>query len=136
MKFKVQSWLDWFYRGRFIAPAFLCLFLIGCTPLERQAYEAVVASKAFLDSVKAKHPECAAGTSSTLCIDLSKATSAKDALVDSVEIYCAGPDFNSGGACDPPKKGTPAAVQAAAKIQAALAAYNQTASDLKAVLGN
>lgn len=117
--------------------------LAGCTPLERQAYEAVVASKAFLDSVKAKHPECAihvsgdvatAPPTSTVCVDLVRATAAKDVLIDSVELYCAGPDFNSGGKCNPPAKGTPAAVQATAKIQAALASYNQVAADLKSAL--
>lgn len=117
--------------------------LAGCTPLERQAYEAVVASKAFLDSAKLKHPECAiavAGDKATappttmVCVDLARATAAKDTLIDAVGIYCAGPNFNSGGKCDPPAKGTPAAVQATAKVQAALAAYNQTAGDLKGVL--
>lgn len=112
----------------------IAALLVGCTPLERQAYEAVVASKAFLDSVKAKHPECASGTATAVCTDLSKATAAKDTLIDAVEIYCAGPDFNSGGQCNPPAKGTPAAIQATAKVQAALAAYNQTAADLKGVL--
>jgi hypothetical protein len=119
---------------RLIPAILLAALLVACTPLERQAYEAVVASKAFLDSVKAKHPECGTGATSTLCTDLSKATAAKDSLIDAVEVYCAGPDFNAGNACNPPKKGTPAAVQATAKVQAALAAYNQTASDLKGVL--
>jgi hypothetical protein len=120
---------------RKIIPALLLAVLVAaCTPLERQAYETVVASKAFLDSVKAKHPECATGATATVCIDLAKATAAKDALIDAVEIYCAGPDFNSGKQCNPPAKGSPAAVQATAKVQAALAAYNQTATDLKGVL--
>jgi hypothetical protein len=120
---------------RKLIPAILfAAVLVACTPLERQAYETVVASKAFLDSVKLKHPECTTGATSTVCVDLSKATAAKDALIDAVEIYCAGPDFNSGNACNPPAKGTAAAVQATAKVQAALAAYNQTAADLKGVL--
>lgn len=118
----------------FLSVIAVAVLLVGCTPLERQVYEAVVASKAFLDSVKAKHPECTTGATATVCVDLSKATAAKDALIDAVEVYCAGPDFNSGNACNPPAKGTPAAVQATAKVQAALASYNQTAGDLKGVL--
>jgi hypothetical protein len=119
---------------RFLPILAVIALLAGCTPLERQAYEAVVASKAFLDSAKAKHPECMTGATSTVCVDLSKATAAKDTLIDAVEVYCAGPNFNSGGQCNPTAKGTPAAVQATAKVQAALAAYNQTAGDLKGVL--
>lgn len=119
---------------RFLPILAMVALLAGCTPLERQAYEAVVASKAFLDSAKSKHPECATGGSTAVCTDLAKATAAKDTLIDAVEVYCAGPDFNAGNACNPPAKGTPAAVQATAKVQAALAAYNQTAADLKGVL--
>lgn len=105
-----------------------------CTPVERVAYDAVVAAKAFTDKVKLQHPECATGVVSTLCSDLAKAVAAKDTLIDAVEIYCAGPDFNGGGACNPPAKGTPAAVQAVAKLNAAIAVYNQTELDLKGVI--
>lgn len=119
------------------------MWATSCTPPERVAYETVVASKAFLDKVKSQHPECqhstpiAAGASSTLniCVDLDKATAAKDTLIDIVETLCAGPNFNSGGQCDFPKKGTPAGDQAISKLNAAISAYNQTANDLKAATG-
>jgi hypothetical protein len=78
------------------------LALTGCpngtsTPVERNAFRTVVAAKAFTDSVKQKHPECSAGTSSTVCANLQKAISAKDLLIDATEQYCAGPQFESGG---------------------------------------
>lgn len=111
------------------------LWATSCTPPERVAYETVVASKAFLDKTKSQHPECQQGTQSTVCTDLAKATGAKDALIDIVETLCAGPNFNSGGQCDFPKKGTPAGDQAISKLNAAIAAYNQTANDLKAATG-
>lgn len=111
----------------------LLLILVGCTSLEKQAYNVIVTSKAFLDAEKKLHPECAtAGTD--LCVDLAKATAAKDALIDAAEVYCSGPQFEAGGACQPPAKGTPAYQQAAAKLTAALNAYKQTETDLKGVL--
>ena len=108
----------------------LTLCLTACTPIERTAYNTIVAAKAFLDKEKQAHPECPAA-SSTLCSDLVKATGAKDALIDAIEVYCSGPEFENGGACQPPAKGTPAYDQAKAKLQAAISHYNQVAADLK-----
>lgn len=106
------------------------LVLAGCTPLEKQAYNTVVAAKAFIDAEKKMHPECLS-SSTGVCGLLSQATSAKDALIDAAEVYCSGPAFEAGGACQPPAKGTPASTQATAKLQAAIAAYNQIAKDIK-----
>lgn len=106
----------------------------GCSPIEKQAYQAVVSANAFLKSMKAQHPECD-NASSVLCSSLSRATSAKDALIDAVEVYCAGPDFNGGGKCNPPAKGTPGADQAQAKLRAAISQYEQIESDLKLAAG-
>ena len=121
--------------------AFSVLFVVvtfvlaGCTPLERTAYNTVVAAKAFLDSEKRQHPECASTPETVDCKDLSQAVGAKDSLIDAITDYCSGPDFNTGGACNPPAKGTPAATQAQAKLQNAITTYNQTAADLKAATG-
>src|ERR1700687_1957030 len=106
----------------------LVVFLSGCTSVERQAYNTVVAAKAFLDSEKAAHPECTTTPITTVCSILPRAVSAKDALISAIEVYCAGPTFSAAGgqgACNAPSKGTPAATQATAKLQAAIASYNQ-----------
>ena len=108
----------------------LCLTIVGCSPLERNAYNAVVAANASIKQLKTSHPECATGTASATCTLIAKATAAKDSLIDAAEVYCAGPNFNAGGACDAPKKGTDAYAQAAPKLQAALTAWNQIAKDL------
>lgn len=112
----------------------LCLVISGCPSVVQDAYSTIVASKAFLDTAKKQHPECASGGTAAVCQKLKQATSAKDALIDVVEIVCAGPNFNAGGACDLPKKGTPGYDQAEAKIRAAIAAYNQAAADVKGAL--
>lgn len=106
----------------------------GCTALEKSAYNTIVASNAFLKKVKAQHPECATGAASKVCTLTAQATSAKDALIDATEVYCASPAFDQGGACTPPAKGTLASQQAIAKLQAAIAAYNQTAKDLQGAM--
>lgn len=112
----------------------ICLIVIGCTPVEKQAYTVVVGAKAFIDSEKKQHPECATAPASTICTNLVKATAAKDALIDAVEVYCSSPSFLSGGPCAPPAKGTPAATQATAKLQAAISSYNQTEKDVKGAI--
>jgi len=111
----------------------LFLPLLGCTSLERQAYNVIVTAKAFLDAEKKLHPECTT-ESTTLCHDLAQATRAKDALIDAAEVYCSGPQFEAGGSCQPPAKGTPVSDQAIAKLKAAIAIYNQIAADLKGAI--
>ena len=110
----------------------LAVCIAGCTPIERSAYNTIVGAKAFLDQEKLSHPECATATTE-ICVDLKKAVASKDLLIDALEVYCSGPQFEAGGACQAPQKGTAAYDQAVAKLQAAIAAYNQVAADLKGV---
>ncbi len=119
-------------------PAMLVAVLViaGCTPLERSAYNVIVGAKGFLDKERALHPECATTPETTVCQDLTQAVAAKDSLINALEVYCSGPQFESGGACQPPAKGTPAAEQATAKLQAAINNYNQIAADLKTATGS
>jgi len=113
----------------------IAIVLAGCTPIERTAYQTVVAAKAFLDKEKSIHTECATTPTTTVCVDLVKATGAKDALIDAISVYCSGPDFNNGGACNAPDVHTAAGVQAEAKLRAAITNYNQIAADLKTATG-
>lgn len=109
----------------------LLLITIGCAPLERSAYNTVVAAKAFLDVQRSNHKECATGSSSPLCSFIAHGVAAKDTLIDAAEVYCSSPAFESGGECEPPKKGTPARDQAEAKLKAAIAGYKQAEKDIK-----
>lgn len=114
----------------------LALVMFACPPPERDAYNTVVAAKGFTESVKTQHPECADATNvTTVCVVLARTIKAKDALIDAGEVYCAGPDFETGGTCNAPAKGTPAQQQAIEKLNAAVASYTQIAADLKGVLG-
>lgn len=110
------------------------LSVVSCSPVEKQAYNVVVGSKAFLDAMKVKHPECSQGSTSNLCGYLAQATNAKDFVIDTLEIYCSGAQFETGGACNPPAKGTPAYQVATDKLKSALANYNQVEKDLRGVI--
>ena len=114
-------------------PLVLILFTVSCTPVEKVAYKTIVASKAFLDAEKKIHTECP-NAATAVCQSLTRATAAKDLLIDATEVYCSGSQFESGGVCQPPAKGTPAFVQAEAKLKAAIEAYQQSEKDLKGVL--
>ena len=123
---------------RFIPVLAMVALLSGCTPLERSAYNTVVAAKAFLDKEKQQHPECPSGSvnlDSSVCVNLAKAVGAKDALIDAITVYCSGPDFNNGGACNAPDVHSEAGVQAEAKLRAAITNYNQVQADLKQATG-
>lgn len=111
------------------------ILLIGCTPLERQAYDIVVGAKAFIDAEKRMHPECVNATGMAFCGKIAQATDAKDALITAAEIYCSGPSFEAGGKCEAPAKGTNAYVQAEAKLKAAMANYKQFELELKGAAG-
>jgi len=113
---------------------FLSLLLANkcSSPMEVQARNSIAAAKGFLDSEKADHPECKQVPSvSTLCSILQHSTAAKDLVIDALELYCAGPDFNSGGKCNPPDRNTDAGKQAIFKLNAAIASLNQSITDAR-----
>ena len=119
------------------------VLLSGCSSLEKQAYKIAVGAKAFTQNISAKHPECGSrdtsglwvpsGSPAGVCVSISKAIAAKDLLIDAAEIYCAGPEFEAGGACNAPTDKT-LKEQLIAKVQAAIHDYEQTEADLRAAL--
>jgi hypothetical protein len=117
----------------------LSIILIGCTPLERTAYDLAVASKAFLNSIQAAHTECSLSTfpagKATLCLDLLKAVAAQHLLVDAGEAYCNQATFGVTSVlpCKPSPSGTGAATRAVNALNQAISGYRQAESDLKAV---
>ena len=103
---------------RLVSDFLIGIFLAGCSPLEQQTYRVIVSSNAFLRVIDSKHAECSSPDQrDETCDLLRRAHAAKDALIDATEVYCAGPDFDTGGKCNHPAKGTPGAQQATAKLQ-------------------
>ena len=124
----------------------LCVALIGltgCSPIEVQAYRIIVGAKAFTTSLGNSHPECGSRDSnqhwvpsantSPVCSSIVKTIAAKDLMIDIAELYCSGPEFESGGPCTPPAdKGVQA--QLVAKLKFAIQNYEQTETDVKSLL--
>jgi hypothetical protein len=120
---------------RLILLGIVVLFVSGCPKAERDAYNIVVASKAFIGSLQAKHPECSTAQT-ILCMDLRRAAGAKDLLIDAGEAYCQQSSFGVTDTtpCTPSTKGTAAYTQTINALNAALSGYKQAEIDLKAVV--
>ena len=116
------------------------LLLLGCDPIERQAYNTVVVSKAFLDTVRTAHPECATvENTAALCGLIRRAVGAKDFIIDAGEVYCNVAQFDAAAPegqlpCTPPAKGTPIHQQLLDRLNSALAVYSLAERDLRAVI--
>lgn len=106
------------------------LILTACPPVQETARDGVATAKGYLDSAKAAHPECAAAQVNVgVCTLLSRATGAKDAVIDAVNVYCSSPSYDStGGVCVPNKSAKP-------KLDAALRDLNQILTDVKKIGG-
>ncbi len=117
--------------------------MTGCSPAEVQAYRTIVGARAFTKSIGKTHPECgtrdlsdrwqSAKNTSGVCVALDKAIAGKDVLIDLTEQYCGGPDFETGGPCNPPTT-RDVRDQLTAKIKSAIAGYVQTETDIKALI--
>lgn len=119
----------------------LCFAMAGCPKVEKDAYLTVTGAKSFLQKVASDYscptPENpnAIPKDKGICNFVPLAVAAKDALIDAGEIYCAGKDFENGGACNTPAKNTPAYDQAYAKLSAALVTYKRIENDLRKAIG-
>lgn len=81
------------------------LLLISCQPIEKTARDSIAAASGFLNQAKANHPECdpqlPGSETNSICVAIWKAIDAQNFAINALEIYCAGPEFNAGGNCQP-----------------------------------
>jgi len=110
----------------------LMLVTVACQPVEMTARDTIAASKGFLDSQSAIHAECATTPTLAVCGLITKGNAAKHLAIDALEEYCAGPQFESGGACVSPKDKTQKN-QLQGKLTSALTNLNQIITDIKAL---
>jgi hypothetical protein len=109
----------------------LILLISGCPKVETTARDAIAGAKTTTDTLKTKYG-CVSASVSPTCATIYRVIAAKDVTIDALEVYCGGAAFDAqGGACTPPAKGTPAATQAAQKLQSALSGLQQTLADAK-----
>lgn len=109
----------------------LLLLCSGCPKVETTARDAIAGAKKTTDNLKVKYGCSGTPTTASACATIAKVVAAKDLTIDALEAYCGGPSFDNGGACNAPAKGTPAATQAAQKLQSALTGLQQTLADVK-----
>lgn len=114
------------------------VLMIGCAglrtsvnkqPAQETARDAVATAKGYLDSAKAKHPECPASVDLTTCKFLARATAAKDTVIDAVNAYCGSVEYDSmGGPCA-------ANSSLEAKLSSAMSDLRQSIADVKGIGG-
>ena len=112
----------------------------GCQPIEVTARDTIAGAAGFLHNdqgtgVQDKYKaSCQANSHQEVCVAINRLIDAQHLLGDALKVYCAGPEFDSGGKCNPPRdkavKG-----QAAAKLQAAVAQLNSLVNDVKGLVG-
>lgn len=118
------------------------MIMAGCPKEERVAYNLVAGGKAALVDFRGRHQECQPYDTITglspvklsQCEAQNRLTSAKDTIIDAANVYCSGADFDKGGVCNPPAKGSPASQQALAKLKAAIANYEQVEKDVQGII--
>jgi hypothetical protein len=102
------------------------------------ARDAVAAASGFIAAAQKNHgQECRAGCDwptvknkkkcAGICNSINRAVHAHNAAIDALNIYCAGPGWAEGAACDPQ-------AGAEAKLLEAIATLNQVVANLKGAL--
>lgn len=112
----------------------LTVGMAGCQPPEMSARDSIATAKGFLDSEAKAHPECNSAPTGQVCVLVNKGNAVKHTAIDALELYCSGPGFESGGACQPPTDKI-AKDQAAEKLKAAIRNLDQIVKDIKAISG-
>lgn len=105
----------------------LTLVTTACPVLQDTARDSIAASKGYITTAQTQHPECPSTPTAKACTIIHGAVAAENSAVDALELYCAGPVFNSGGVCSPDKSG-------AAALQAALANLSKIITDVKGII--
>lgn len=107
---------------------------------EQWARDALAASRGFLEAARQNHAaECAAvppcsipgvrdkGKCERICAAIRRASHAHNAALDALSLYCAGPGWSEGGACNPQPAWEP-------RLRAAIAELERILADLKGAL--
>lgn len=109
-------------------------FLLGCSGPEKNARDAIAASKGAIETAQAKYvDQCKADATQRPCTLINQAVSAQNATITALELYCSGSapaggqDFQHGGVCHADKALQP-------KLDAAVGSLNQLIGEIKGIL--
>ena len=111
----------------------LSLTLVACQPIEKSARDGIAGAKSLLDYYKLEF-KCGTPDAGPKCPAVARGVAAKDFAIDVLLVYCAGPSFNSGGACEP-SKSKDARAALATKLEAALKDMQRNINDLRGLRG-
>lgn len=114
------------------------IFLLGCSGSEKNARDAIAASKGAINTAQAKyHDSCVADSTQHSCIVINKGIDAYNSTINALRLYCSGTpkegdqpfmlsaDGSSGGGpCVVDKSVQP-------KLDGAVASLNQILGDVK-----
>lgn len=115
------------------ALALLCLFMVGCSPIENQARDAAAALGGIITYAQTEYlASCQANPSQAVCQAVNRGVSAQNALTTAVETYCGwsttAPPPNPETTKCVPVKGADAA------LQSAIANANREVSEIRGAL--
>lgn len=112
-----------------IAIAVLCLFMIGCSPVENQARDSAAAIKGAIESAQSKYVStCRSDPTQQVCEVINKAVNAQNALITATEAYC-------GGTAQSPKEQKCVPVKSATgALKTAILNANEITKELKGAL--
>ncbi len=112
----------------------LAFGLTACPVKPDNARDAIATAKGFLDSEAKAHAECASGLVNQACDLITRGNAAKHVAIDALNQYCAGPDFDAGGACHAPQTKNMQELLGN-QLKAAIHNLNLIVSDLRALKG-
>lgn len=110
------------------------VLLLGCSGAEKNARDAIAASKGAIETAQNKYMEtCKADATQQPCVIVNKAVAAQNTAINALELYCSGTaptggqDFQHGGVCHADKSLQP-------KLDAAVADLNQIIASVKGII--
>ena len=83
----------------------LCLFLVGCQPLQQTARDSIAVAKGVIETAQDEYlARCKASPTDAPCEAIKDAVAAQGLVVDALNLYCAGKDsWVTGAPCSPSK---------------------------------
>ena len=109
-------------------------FLLGCSGPEKNARDAIAASKGAIETAQTKYmDQCKADATLQPCTLINRAVAAQNTAINALELYCSGgsvggaPTFQNGGTCHADKTVQP-------KLDAAVSDLNQIIASIKGIV--
>ena len=105
----------------------MVFFLVGCAP-EKVARDAIASAKGVIETAQAKyHDTCTADPTQSQCVSINKLVAGQGFAIDTLNVYCAGPEWDTGAVCTPHK-------ELESKLREAVANLEREKTDVKGLI--